>query len=248
PGAPLRNGSIVSFSSSPGLSVLLDQPSRTNALGAAPSRLQSWVPPSCCLTARMMNECGLVNLNSCTTPSSSIGFSWSNIANGEGARPAPPPGRKPNRPPAVTCGGMAPPFLIAPCRAGRSRGTRRTHAMRMSPREPEESPGHKDAMPADGTFLAALATNGDTGTSPFHGSSWSVEPSDIILYQERGASERSSWLVGVPILVRVTATGHLMGVGGSHIRDFYYPGPLCLRSIARHFAAPRQSAATIDQT
>src|SRR5215471_18797400 len=81
PGAPLRNGSIVSFSSSPGLSVLLDQPSRTNALGAPPSRLQSWMLPSCCLTARMMNECGLVNLNSCTTPSSSIGFSWSNIAN-----------------------------------------------------------------------------------------------------------------------------------------------------------------------
>src|SRR5262245_5523292 len=81
PGAPLRNGSILSFSSLPGLSVLLDHPSRTNALGAAPSRLQSWVLPSCCLTARMMNECGLVNLNSCTTPSSSIGFSWSNIAN-----------------------------------------------------------------------------------------------------------------------------------------------------------------------
>ena len=45
-------------------------------------------------------------------------------------------------------------------------------------------------MPADGTFLAALATNGDTGTSRFHGSSLSVEPSDIILYQERGASEK----------------------------------------------------------
>jgi len=39
-------------------------------------------------------------------------------------------------------------------------------------------------------FLAALATNGDTGTSRFHGSSWSVEPSDIILYQERGASDK----------------------------------------------------------
>jgi len=61
----------------------------------------------------------------------------------------------------------------------------------------------KDAMPADGTFLAALATNGDTGTSRFHGSSWSVEPSDIILYQHRGASERSSWLAACPILVRV---------------------------------------------
>src|SRR5262245_16425902 len=82
------------------------------------------------------------------------------------------------------------PLLIAPWRACRSRGTTRTHAMRMSSLEPEESPGHKDAMPADGTFLAALATNGDTGTSPFHGSSWSVEPSDIILYQERGASEK----------------------------------------------------------
>src|SRR5215510_2421579 len=39
-------------------------------------------------------------------------------------------------------------------------------------------------------FLAALATNGDTGTSRFHGSSWSVEPSDIIFYQEPGASEK----------------------------------------------------------
>src|SRR5215475_193702 len=93
---------------------------------------------------------------------------------------------------------MASPFLIAPWRACRSRGTTRTHAMRMSSREPEESPGIKDAMPADGTFLAALATNRDTGTSRFHGSSWSVEPSDIILYQERGAPERSSWLAGVP--------------------------------------------------
>src|SRR5262249_19894642 len=47
-------------------------------------------------------------------------------------------------------------------------------------------------------FLAALATNGDTGTSRFHGSSLSGEPSDVILYQERSVSERSSWLVGVP--------------------------------------------------
>src|SRR5262249_33587878 len=62
-------------------------------------------------------------------------------------------------------------------------------------------------------FLAALATNGDTGTSRFHGSAWSVEPSDIILYQHRGASERSSWLAGVPHIGPGTATGHLMGVG-----------------------------------
>jgi len=67
----------------------------------------------------------------------------------------------------------------------------------------KKAPAIKDAMPADGTFLAALATNGDTGTSRFHGSSWSVEPSDIILYQHRGASERSSWLAACPILVRV---------------------------------------------
>ena len=101
-------------------------------------------------------------------------------------------------------------------------------------------------MPADGTFLAALATNGDTGNPVFTAALG--RSSDIILYQERGASESSSWLMGVPVLVRVTATGHLMGVGGLHIRDFYYPGTLCLRGIARHFAAPRQSAATIDQT
>src|SRR5262249_12063791 len=97
-------------------------------------------------------------------------------------------------------------------------------------------------------FLAALATNGDTGTSRFHGSAWSVEPSDIILYQHRGASERSSWLAGVPHIGPGTATGHLMGVGGLHIRDFYYPGPLCLRSAARHLAAPHPSTAAIDQT
>jgi hypothetical protein len=42
----------------------------------------------------------------------------------------------------------------------------------------------KDAMPADGTSLP-LATNGDTGTSRFHGSSWTVEPSNIKLYQVR---------------------------------------------------------------
>ena len=49
PGAPLRNGSIVSCSSSPGFKVLLDHPSRTSALGAPPSdskagycRLVAW--------------------------------------------------------------------------------------------------------------------------------------------------------------------------------------------------------------
>src|SRR5215472_657456 len=112
----------------------------------------------------------------------------------------------------------------------------------------KKTPAIKDATPADGTFLAALATNGDTGTSRSHGSSWSVEPSDIILYQERGASERSSWLMGITVLVRVAATGHRIELGGLHIRDFYYPGALCPRSVAHHFAAPRQSAAAIDQT
>src|SRR5215471_17556673 len=85
----------------------------------------------------------------------------------------------------------------------------------------------KDAMPADGTFLAALATNGDTGTSRFHGSSLSVEPSDVILYQERGVSERSSWLAGVP---HIRPRSRYGSSGGLHIRDFYYSGPLYLRS------------------
>src|SRR5262249_37666680 len=95
----------------------------------------------------------------------------------------------------------------------------------------KKAPALKDATPADSTFLAALATNGDTGTSRFHGSSWSVEPSDIILYQERGASKRSSRAVRALYLVRVTATGHLIGVGGLHIQDFYYPGSLCRTSF-----------------
>src|SRR5262249_50238886 len=95
----------------------------------------------------------------------------------------------------------------------------------------KKAPALKDATPADSTFLAALATNGDTGTSRFHGSSWSVEPSHIILYHVRGASKRSSRSAGVPHIGPVTATGHLMGVGGLHIRDFYYPGPLCRTSF-----------------
>ena len=45
PGAPERSGSIVILSSSPALSVLLDQPSRTRALGLAPSRFQTVVEP-----------------------------------------------------------------------------------------------------------------------------------------------------------------------------------------------------------
>jgi hypothetical protein len=44
-------------------------------------------------------------------------------------------------------------------------------------------------MPADGTSLP-VTTNGDNGTSRFHGSSWTGEPSDINLYQDRGAPER----------------------------------------------------------
>src|ERR1700716_2932060 len=81
PGAPLRNGSIVIITSSFGLSVWLDHPSRDKRLGAGPSKFQTAVFPSSPLTSKRMYECGLVNLNSCTTPSSSTGFSWSNIAN-----------------------------------------------------------------------------------------------------------------------------------------------------------------------
>jgi len=55
--------------------------------------------------------------------------------------------------------------------------------------QPEESPGQKDAIPADGTWLP-VATNGDSGTSRLHGSSWTVTPSNVNLYQERGAPGR----------------------------------------------------------
>src|SRR5713226_1158513 len=74
PGAPLRNGSIISRISSPGLRDLLDHPSRTKMLGAPPSRFQT-VLPSLSLTSRRMKVCGLVYLNSCTVPSSSTGLS-----------------------------------------------------------------------------------------------------------------------------------------------------------------------------
>src|SRR5262245_40035742 len=110
----------------------------------------------------------------------------------------------------------------------------------------KKTPAIKDATPADGTF-----------SLPWRRTEIPAHPVltaalcrlfDIILYQERGASESSSWLMGIPVLVRVAATGHRIELGGLHIRDFYYPGALCLRSVARHFAAPRQSAAAIDQT
>src|SRR5262249_37566611 len=129
------------------------------------------------------------------------------------------------------------------CRRG---GTMRIHAMRMlslgaeatrdeqgwaACRWPFSLPWRRTEIPAHPVLTAALCRS-----------------SDIILYQERSASESSSWLMGVPALVRVTATGHLIELGSLHIRDFYYPGPLCLRNVARHFAAPRQSAAAIHQT
>src|SRR5262245_5293419 len=75
PGAPLRNGQTIILSSSPALMVLLDHPSRTRALGLAPSRFQVVDSPSLALTWSRMNVCGLVNLNSTTTPSSSAGLS-----------------------------------------------------------------------------------------------------------------------------------------------------------------------------
>src|SRR5262245_46450145 len=55
-----------------GFEALLDQPSRARALGVTPSRFQTVTLPSCALTSKRMNVWGLVYLNSCTTPSSSI--------------------------------------------------------------------------------------------------------------------------------------------------------------------------------
>jgi len=55
--------------------------------------------------------------------------------------------------------------------------------------QPEKSPGQKDTIPADGTWLP-VATNGDNGTSRLHGSSRTVAPSNFQLYQHHGAPER----------------------------------------------------------
>src|SRR5258708_16843495 len=81
PGAPLRNGSIVSTSSSPGLRVLEDMPSRARMLGEGPSRFHTALAPSLPLTSTRMKLCGLVYLNSTTVPAISIGLSEANIAN-----------------------------------------------------------------------------------------------------------------------------------------------------------------------
>src|SRR5215475_15118264 len=81
PGAPLRNGSIVRTNSSPGLRVLADMPSRARMLGEGPSRFHTVLAPSFPLTSTRMKLWGLVYLNSTTVPASSIGCSWSNIAN-----------------------------------------------------------------------------------------------------------------------------------------------------------------------
>src|SRR5262245_33063722 len=110
----------------------------------------------------------------------------------------------------------------------------------------KKTPAIKDATPADG-LSRCLGDERRYRHIPFSRQAL-CRSSDIILYQERGASESSSWSMGVPVLVRLTATGHLIEPGGLHIRDFYYPGALCLRSVARHFAAPRQSAEAIDRT
>src|SRR6266436_2905095 len=80
PGAPLRSGSMVRRNSSPGLSDLLVQPSRASALGLPPSRFHASALPSLSLISRMMKECGLVYLYSLTTPVTSCGCSWSNMA------------------------------------------------------------------------------------------------------------------------------------------------------------------------
>jgi hypothetical protein len=111
----------------------------------------------------------------------------------------------------------------------------------------KKTPAIKDATPADG-LSRCLSDERRYRHIPFSRQLSVGRAVRRYLYQERGVSERSSWLVDVPIFVHAAATGHLIEVGGLHIRDFYYPGALCLRSVARHFAAPRQSAAAIDQT
>src|SRR5262249_19894643 len=108
----------------------------------------------------------------------------------------------------------------------------RIHAMRMSSLEPEENPGHQgcDAcrwpfslpwrrteIPAHPVFTAALCR--------------ASRPTLSYIRSAACPKDRAGWWA-CPILVRATATDHLIEVGGLHIRDFYYPGALCLRSRA----------------
>src|SRR5258708_15263257 len=99
-------------------------------------------------------------------------------------------------------------------------------------RWPFSLPWRRTEIPAHPVFTAALGRS-SRPTLSISGA-WRVRKIELV--------------GGRSILVHVTATSHLIEFGGLHIRDFYYPGPLCLRSATRHFAALRQSAAAIDQT
>jgi hypothetical protein len=61
--------------------------------------------------------------------------------------------------------------------------------------EPEESPGHQGYDARRWHLVAAHCLNGDTGTSRFRGSSLTVQPSDLFLYQTRRSSERSRAII-----------------------------------------------------
>jgi hypothetical protein len=71
----------------------------------------------------------------------------------------------------------------------------RINGIRLLSLEPEESPGHQGCDARRWHLAAAHWLNGDTGTSRFHGSSLTVQPSDFILYQMRRASERSRVII-----------------------------------------------------
>src|SRR5262249_52706327 len=110
---------------------------------------------------------------------------------------------------AVNCRRMASPLLIAPWRACHSHGTMRIMQCGCRHWSRKKAPAIKDAMPADGTFLAALATNGDTGTSRLQSSfGRSSRPTSSYIRSTPRPKDRAGWRA-CPILVRVTATGHL---------------------------------------
>ena len=77
-------------------------------------------------------------------------------------------------------------------------GTMRIHAMRLLSLGPEENPGHQ-GCDACRWLSRCLGDERRYRHIPFSRQLLVGRAVRRYLYQERGASERSSWLVGVPI-------------------------------------------------
>src|SRR5258707_15571580 len=102
----------------------------------------------------------------------------------------------------------------------------------------KKTPAIKDATPADG-LSRCLGDERRYRHIPFSRQLLVGRACRRYLLQGPGATQRSSFLVGAPILVPVTLTGSPIKGGGAHIRRFSYPGPSCFISLSGHLPPTR---------